>query len=256
MFVDGDDRRSLALLNRDRDDLFREASACGRGGGALLAAERKRVLIGARDAPFRRDVLGRFRHRVAAKCLQHLRVDEPPPKRGVFELEPARKRGIGLSKDERRPRHALDAAADDDRHLPAGDGAGRLRNRIEAGAAQAVDRRSGYLLGQPGEEERHTADVAVVFARLVRAAEYHVVYSRDVEVWVPCAKVSDGDGRKVVSPDPRQCAAVTAKGGSDGVADVDGFHDEVQGIAEQGPGLKAQGSSKTLDYYSKILPEP
>ncbi len=247
MFVDGDDGRSLALLDGDRDNLFRKASACGRGGGALLAAERKRVLVGARDAPFRGDVLGSFRHRVGAKCLQHLRVDEPPPKRGVFELEPARKRSVGLCEDERRPRHALDAAGDDNRHLPAGDGARGLRDRIETGAAQAIDRRPGHLLRQPGEQKRHPADVPVVLARLVRAAEDHVVYSGDVELRVPHTKLSDGDGCKVVGPNARQRAAVTAKGSADGIADEDGFHDEVQGIAEQGSGLRARRSGKIFE---------
>ena len=35
----------------------------------------------------------------------------------VSSSEPARKRGVGLGENERRPRHALDAAGDDDRHL-------------------------------------------------------------------------------------------------------------------------------------------
>ena len=90
-------------------------------------------------------------------------------------------------------------------------------SRLEPHKRLTVD--PGHFLGQPGEEERHAADVPVVFARLVRAPEYHVVYSRDVEPWVARAKLSDGDGRKVVGPNARQGTAVAAKGGADGVAD-------------------------------------
>ena len=48
--------------------------------------------------------------------------------------------------DERRARHALDAAGDDERHLAAADRARRLHDGIEARPAQPVHRRSRHLL--------------------------------------------------------------------------------------------------------------
>ena len=44
-------------------------------------------------------------------------------------------------------------------------------DRLQPRAAQAVDRRARHGDGQPGEQQAHARDVAVVLARLVRAAE-------------------------------------------------------------------------------------
>jgi hypothetical protein len=81
----------------------------------------------------------------------------------------------GLGHDEGRAGHALDAARDHHVALARGDGAVRVLDRLEPGAAEAVDRDSGDLVGQPREQQRHASDVAVVLAGLVGGAEDHLV---------------------------------------------------------------------------------
>ena len=54
--------------------------------GALLRAQRERVLVGARDLVFVGDVLGRLRHRIDAVELLHQRIDEAPADRRVENL--------------------------------------------------------------------------------------------------------------------------------------------------------------------------
>ena len=156
--------------------------------------------------------------------LLHSRVDEAPSERRVLELQPARKRRIGFPDDKRRPRHALHPAGDDEGHLAAGDGARTLDDGIEARSAQAVHGRSRYFLGQAGEKQSHPPDVPVVLSRLVRAPVDDVVYSRHVEAGVALLERGDRESREVVGADGRQGAAIAAKWGADGVADVDGVH--------------------------------
>ena len=76
----------------------------------LLAAQGERILIGTSDAELLRDVLGRLRHRVDAITRFHQRIDETPTDRRILDLRRARKGLGGLALDERRARHALDAA--------------------------------------------------------------------------------------------------------------------------------------------------
>ena len=51
------------------------------------------------------------------------------------------------------------------------DSAGGGADRVKARAAEPVDRRARHLGRQPGQQQRHAGDVAVVLARLVGAAE-------------------------------------------------------------------------------------
>ncbi|GCC48215.1 hypothetical protein chiPu_0032260, partial [Chiloscyllium punctatum] len=62
VLVDGD-RTGLAAGHLDRDDLLGEIARRDRRAGALLRADRHRILIGARDLEFLGDVLAGFRHR-------------------------------------------------------------------------------------------------------------------------------------------------------------------------------------------------
>ena len=58
---------------------------------------------------------------------------------------------------------------------PADDRVARADDRAEARRAEPVDRDAGDRLRKPGEERAHARDVPVVLARLVRAAEPHVL---------------------------------------------------------------------------------
>ena len=85
-----------------------------------------------------------------------------------------------------------------------------LDDRLEAGAAQPVDRLAGDLDRQPGEERGHAADVAVVLARLVRRAEDDVVDRRGVDPGALDERADDVR-RQVVGPHVLQRAAVAAE---------------------------------------------
>ena len=87
MFIGTHRHNSLLLCDLDRHDLFGETPGLLGGGGALLAAERKSVLIQARYRVFGRDVFGRLGHRIDAVAPLHFRVDEPPSERGVLERD-------------------------------------------------------------------------------------------------------------------------------------------------------------------------
>ena len=83
---------ALAVLDLDRDDFLVERPVRLRRGGALLRAQRERVLVGARDLIFVGDVLGRLRHRIDAVELFHHRIDEAPADGRVEDLGRALKR--------------------------------------------------------------------------------------------------------------------------------------------------------------------
>ena len=91
---------------------------------------------------------------------------------------------IRLVHHERRARHALDAAGD--RRDPSR----RRRSRgppgdgVHARSAQAVDGRARDAVRQPGQQQRHPPDVAIVLPRLVRAAIDHVVQPLPVDAGV------------------------------------------------------------------------
>ena len=69
-----DRRRALASRDLHRHDLVREAAALDGGDGALLAAQRERVLLLARDVVLLGEVLGREPHGEVAVDLVGLRA--------------------------------------------------------------------------------------------------------------------------------------------------------------------------------------
>ena len=81
----------------------------------------------------------------------------------------------------RRPRHRLDAAADEHVAVADGDRVGRRVDRLEPRAAQPVDGQAADLDREAGQEHGHPRDVAVVLAGLVRAAEDDVLDERGVD---------------------------------------------------------------------------
>ena len=120
---------------------------------------------------FFRDVLAGFRHGIDAVLLLHQRVDEAPADGRVVDLGGARKGFAGLSHDEGRARHRFHAAGDGQVDVAGADGARRGADGVQPGGAEAVQRHAGDGLRQPGKEQRHPRDVAVVLARLVGAAQ-------------------------------------------------------------------------------------
>ena len=221
MLVGGNGDRALALRHGDRNDLVVEAPCRDRRAGALLAAQGEGVLIAPRHLPFGRHVLRGLGHRMGAVGLLHLRIDEPPAERGVLEGDAAGERRVSLVHHERRARHALDAAGNHQLHFTGGNGAGGDGDRIHARAAQPVDGRARHFLRQPGEEQRHSADVAIVFPRLIRAPVDDVVQPQPVDAGIAVAKCGDGDGGEVIRSHAGQHAGVAAERGSNRIAQVD-----------------------------------
>ena len=54
-------------------------------------------------------------------------------------------------------------------------------DRLQTGPAQPIDGLSGDVDRKAGQQRRHAGDVAVVFTRLVRAAEDHIVKRGRIE---------------------------------------------------------------------------
>ena len=218
------DRAGLAARRFDRDDLLGEIAGGGGARGALLRAQRERILVLARHLIFLGDVLAGLGHRIDAVARLHRRIDEAPAERGVVGLDRARKRLARLAGDERRPRHRLDPAGDGEIHLAGADGARRIADGVEARGAQPVDGEAGDRLRQPGEQERHARDVAVVLAGLIGAAEEHFVEPRPVGLGVAGDERLDRRGREVVGAHLGERAAVAADRGAYGIADEDVAH--------------------------------
>ena len=220
MFVACDDDRLAAPLgHRDRHDLIGEPPRLDGGDRPAVALERERILAAAIDRPSFGDVLACLAHRVRAVLRGQRRVDEPPAERRVLELPRSAIPGcVRLRHDIRRPGHRFDTAADEDITVADGDRVGRRVDRLQTAPAQAIHGEAADLDRQAGEEECHPRDVAVVLARLVRAAEDDVLDAARIDA----GAVDDGpDDRcgQVVRPDGGEGAAIPTDRGPDGLDD-------------------------------------
>ena len=175
-----DDRARLAAWRLDRNDLFGEiargARPCRRA--AASAARRHPAPCAPPGIPRRRS--RRSRHRIDAVLRLQQRIDEAPADRRVVDLGGARERLARLAHHHRRAGHRLDAAGDGEIHFAGADRARRIAHGVEPGGAQPVDRHAGNGVRQPGEQQRHARDIAVVLAGLIGAAEKHFVEPRPV----------------------------------------------------------------------------
>src|SRR5439155_378904 len=107
---------------------------------AILAPRRVAVLLGATDVLLHGDVLGRLaeRDRVITQ-IAHPRIHQAPPEGGVGEHALAARKSLGrFQRDERRARHALDAAGDDNVGLTGADTSRGVVDRLEPAAAEAI----------------------------------------------------------------------------------------------------------------------
>ena len=124
-----DARRASTSPTGTSSSSKRPASA--RRRPAALRLERERVLILARHAPPLGDVLARLAHRLEREHRLEPRIGKAPAERRVPRgLVAARKRRVGLGHRERRARHRLDAAGDEEVAVARHDGmTGRRRRR-------------------------------------------------------------------------------------------------------------------------------
>ena len=169
-----------------RLDLSCEEPVRLRARVTILTARGVAVLLGATDVLLHGHVLGGLaeRDRVIAE-IDHPWVHEAPPERRVREDALAARESLGrLQGHERRSRHALDPARDDEIGLARPDASRRVVHRFEAAAAEPVHGDTGHRLRQPREERCQACDVAVVLAGLVRGAEDDFIDLRVADVGV------------------------------------------------------------------------
>jgi hypothetical protein len=84
------------------------------------------------------------------------------------------------------------------------------------------------------EQRREARDVAVVFARLVDAAEHHVADLRRVDL-VAGHHFLDDLARKVVRAQRRELARVAADGAAQSVVNVGVEHAQFSGVKSETP---------------------
>ena len=226
MFVAGDDDGiGFAPRNGDRNDFRREPAIGLGGGGFFLAPNGEAILVLAADGEFGGQVFRRFRHGFDAATFLHPFVDKAPADGGVVNFRRSREGFRGLCHDEGSARHALHAAGDEQLRLARDDGAGGGGHGFHARSAQAVDGAAGNGFRQAGQERGHAGDVAIVFARLVGAAENHIVQRGPIHRRVALHQGLDAGGGQIIGPDGGESFPVAADGRADGVADKGVFHD-------------------------------
>ena len=204
------DRPGTAARHLDRDDLV-GVEAIGLGGGVYaLRSGGEDIGRFAGDLVIARQVVGGFRHRVGAVAGLDLRVREARADRRVEDTRVAAERGLGLAHDKRRAAHALDAAGDEHIALAAGDRLRRHRDRVQAGAAIALQHRARDLDRQSGDQRSVARHAAAVLAGLIGAADDDILDLLGRE-----AAIGDDPGddpcEHVVGPQPRERAGMASE---------------------------------------------
>ena len=159
-----DDRVALLLRDRERHDLVLEAAAFLRRRRLLLRGEGERVLLLAADLVLLGHVLGRDAHVVLVVDVEQAvgdhRVDQLPV---AHALALAR-----AEQHVRRQAHVLLAAGDADLVVAVADRLRGEHHRLQAGAADGIDRQRRHALRQAALDHRLTRRV------LARAGREHL----------------------------------------------------------------------------------
>ena len=225
MFILGKEQRVTVLLrNRHGNNFLLQSAAADGLGRALLAPEREEILILARDVKFFGDVFAGLRHRIDAVLGFHPRVDEPPAERGVFHFQRAREGAVRFGDDKGRSRHALDAAGNHEIGFAGLDGPGRGSNGVHTRAAEPVNRCSRHFFRKTRQQERHSRDVAVVFACLIRAAIDDVIYGVPIDTCIALDKGFKRNRCEIIGPNGGKRSAVAPERRPNRVADVSSLH--------------------------------
>jgi hypothetical protein len=151
----------------------------------LVALQREPVLGLAGDAVLSGHHLGRLAQ-TDRPAVGMPGIDHPPAQRTVVHgLRSPRERLRHLGQDVGGTGHAFHPARQEEVAVAGFDLAGRRHDRLEAGAAQPVDRGPGHLDRQAGQQNRHPGHVPVVLARLVGSPKVDVLDARRIEVDPP-----------------------------------------------------------------------
>ena len=157
----------------------------------------------------------------------------------------ARERRVRLRRHERRPRHRLDAAGDEEVAVARDDGVAGADDRGQTRGAEPVDRHAGDRFRQAGEQRGEPRDVAVVLAGLVGAAEPDVLDLAGVDAGALDGR-GDRGGGQVVRTDAGEPAAVAADRRADGREDHGARH--VEPLRPRGRSSR-YSSSKSRDRH-------
>ncbi|HMS48371.1 MAG TPA: hypothetical protein PKD89_12370 [Candidatus Microthrix sp.] len=141
----------------------------------------------------------------------------------------------------RHPRHRFDAAGDHQLVEPRTDRLGGQVDRLEAGAAEAVQLHAGDRVGHPGSGGGGAGDVHALVPHRRHAAEDHVGDPLLVQIGEPAPKLVDQADDQIDRLHAVQCAAALARatGGADGL--------ENEGIGDgggHGPTVRAGARSR------------
>ena len=121
------------------------------------------------------DIFCGLAHRFQGEEFGQLRIGEAPAQRRVIDSQiPGRVRLLRLGHDKGGAAHTLHPARDDYPRVAGHNLARAAMHRLHRRTTQPVERCPGHLLGQPGQEQSHARHIAVVFPRLVGAAQQHI----------------------------------------------------------------------------------
>ena len=165
---------------------------------AFLRAQSKGVLIRATDPIITRNIICGFGHAVCAIGRVHFRVYKTPPDGCVINCIAAGKCGFGLGHNERGAGHAFNAPCDHQFVIPRFDPTRGKTNGVHTTGAQTVYRDPWHILRQSRQKGRHTGNVAVVFARLVRIAVNNLIRLRPIHLRMTRHQFRNWQGRQII----------------------------------------------------------
>src|SRR6266851_3270654 len=218
------ERVALLLWNGHRYDLLLRPAATDGLSRALLAPEREKILILARDVKFFGDVFAGFRHRINTVLCFHQGIYKSPAERGVFQFHGARIGAVRLGDDEGSSRHALDASGNHEIGLTAFDGSRSGGNGVHARTAKPVNRCARHFFRQTRQQERHPSNISVVFARLIGTAVDDIVHGVPIYVGVTLDEGLKRNRCEIIRANRGKRSTIPPEGCPNGVADVCGLH--------------------------------
>ena len=219
-----DQRVAFALRDLDWNDFVSKYTCRPSSRAFGLRRGGKDILISAADVIVGSNVISRFGHGVCAIGRAHRRIDKAPANGCVVYRIAAGERAGGFRHHEGCATHAFDAASDGQVVIARLHAACSKTNRIHTAGTEAVDGAARNGVGKPGKKDCHAGDVAVIFACLVGAAEYHLVNRGRVETRVARHQSGNGQRGQIVGADRGKTAAVAADWRAHAIANIRVLH--------------------------------
>ncbi len=243
MFVERDRDRALSLRDVHGNDLFRQAPAASAAAARCWLRYANLVLVRPRDAPLLGHRLRCFPHRIGAVrlCIFGLMNRQPSVVSSSFRPRAKAASALAMTYGARDMLSTPPAMTSAISPLPIARAACTTASRLDPHNRLTVDPGTSW---EPGEQQRHATDVAVVFTGLIGTPVNHIVDASAVEAGISLEERGDGDRGQVVGTHGGERAPIPAKRGPHRVADVDGMHVRVQTIStgDRGSGVQGTGA--------------